>query len=217
MATATAKMATAAAPPYSRIDFPSENITGSPSPVSVGSRGDLGDSNFSFGSGVETERSSVVSAAGGSFSRAPVMSTIGGSGTGGGELFFSSTSDGGDGAASVVVTAEGMTKISLSSASTSSSSEDSCCCCCSTTAASSMTSAISSFSTWTMSELDELFSLRSSPPPLLSRLFSSSGSIATCCQDSGPREVGRLSVCQEEDTARLSGGLTCSEVSLVRM
>ncbi|KAI1238775.1 BH3-interacting domain death agonist, partial [Lamprotornis superbus] len=58
------------------------------------------------------------------------------------------------------------------------------------------------------------------------------GSIATCCQDSGPRETGRLSVCQlwlaDRDTGRLSdchdvvtvgdsGGLTCPELSLVRM
>ena len=55
----------------------------------------------------------------------------------------------------------------------------------------------------------------------------------TCCQDSGPRDTGRLSVCQlwlaDSDTGKLSacqeavavegdsGGLTCVELSLGRM
>ncbi|KAA8590455.1 hypothetical protein FQN60_014389, partial [Etheostoma spectabile] len=54
----------------------------------------------------------------------------------------------------------------------------------------SSSSSASSRSTWTMSEFEELFSLRSSAratPSLLSRLLTSSGSIApTCAQDSWP-------------------------------
>ncbi|KAG8138377.1 hypothetical protein E2320_004271, partial [Naja naja] len=63
-------------------------------------------------------------------------------------------------------------------------------------------------------------------------LFTSSGSIATCCHDSGPSETGKLSVCQlwlaDRETGKLSdcqddvtvgdsGGLTWPELSLVRM